>query len=87
MSSEPSESAIVVRVPVPPAVERLRRRWDRAARMGVPAHVTILYPFVAAADLDASVRGALARIAAGHRPFDVRFGQVGRFPTAVYAGS
>ena len=47
-----AQSAIVVRVPVPPAVERLRRRWDRAARMGVPAHVTILYPFVAADELD-----------------------------------
>jgi 2'-5' RNA ligase len=79
-----SESAVVVRVPVPPAVERLRRRWDWAAQWGVPAHVTILYPFVPAGDLDASVRRSLAGIAAEHRPFDVRFDRVGRFPTAVY---
>jgi len=79
-----SESAVVVRVPVPPAVERLRRRWDRAARWGVPAHVTVLYPFVPAGDLDASVRHSLAGIAAEHRPFDVRFERVGRFPTVVY---
>jgi len=79
-----SESAIVVRVPVPPAIERLRRRWDRAARMGVPAHVTVLYPFVPPADLDTSVRHALACIAAEHRPFDARFARVGRFPKAVY---
>jgi 2'-5' RNA ligase len=79
-----AESAVVVRVPVPPAVERLRRRWDRAAQRGVPAHVTILYPFMPAGDLDASVRHALAGIAAEHRPFDVRFDRVGRFPTVVY---
>jgi len=79
-----SESAVVVRVPVPPAVERLRRRWDRAARWAVPAHVTVLYPFVPAGDLDASVRHSLAGIAAEHRPFDVRFERVGRFPTVVY---
>jgi 2'-5' RNA ligase len=71
-------------VPVPPAAERLRRRWDRAARSGVPAHVTILYPFMPAADLDGSVRQSLARVAAEHHPFDARFSRVGRFPTVVY---
>ena len=79
-----SESAVVVRVPVPPAVERLRRRWDRAAQSGVPAHVTILYPFIPVNDLDASVRHALGRIAADHEPFDVRFARIGRFPSVVY---
>jgi hypothetical protein len=29
-----------------PAVSRHRARLDRAAAWGVPAHVTILYPFV-----------------------------------------
>lgn len=79
-----SESAVVVRVPVPPAVERLRRRWDWAAQAGVPAHVTILYPFIPVNDLDLPVRHALAGIAAEHQPFDVRFARVGRFPTVVY---
>src|SRR4029077_9743166 len=79
-----SESAVVVRVPVPPLVERLRRRWDWAAQSGVPAHVTLLYPFIPAGNLDVSVRHALAEIAAEHEPFDVRFTRVGRFPTVVY---
>ena len=79
-----SESAVVVRVPVPPVAERLRRRWDWAAQSGVPAHVTILYPFIPVIDLDTSVRQALAGIAADHEPFDVRFSRVGRFPTVVY---
>ena len=37
-------SAVIVRVPVPPGIERLRTRWDRAASLGVPAHVTVLFP-------------------------------------------
>lgn len=43
----PSESCLLVPVPqAEPAVGRLRSRLDRAAAWGVPAHVTILYPFV-----------------------------------------
>ena len=84
MPPEGPESGIVARVTVPPALERLRARWDRAAGVGVPAHVTVLYPFVAPADLDLGVRQAVAAIAAAHEPFDVRFARVGRFPTVVY---
>ena len=46
--------------------------------------MTILYPFIPVNDLDRSVRHALAAIAAEHEPFDVRFAEVGRFPTVVY---
>jgi 2'-5' RNA ligase len=84
MPAEGPESGIVVRVRIPPALERLRQRWDRAASAGVPAHVTVLYPFVPPADLDPGVRRTLATIAAAHEPFEVRFVRVGRFPTVVY---
>ncbi len=41
------ESAILVPVPdAEPVVGRLRARLDRSASRGVPAHVTVLYPFV-----------------------------------------
>src|ERR1700729_2595365 len=43
----PSESCLLVPVPEAEAVVgRVRGRLDRAAAWGVPAHVTILYPFV-----------------------------------------
>lgn len=84
MPADASRSAVVVRVSVPPRLERLRRRWDPAAGAGVPAHITILYPFVAPRELDARVRAALAEVAGANRPFDVRFDDVGRFPTVVY---
>ena len=83
VATEPA-SAIVVRIPVPPALERSRRQWDWAAGVGVPAHVTILFPFLPAPRLGPGVRADLATIAAAHGPFDVRFRRVGRFPGVVY---
>jgi 2'-5' RNA ligase len=82
-ATEPA-SAVIVRVPVPREIERLRRQWDRAASLGVPAHVTVLFPFLAPGDLAAAVRRELASVAAAHGPFDVTFASVGRFPTVVY---
>ena len=77
-------SAIVVRIRVPPAIERLRRTHDRAAGLGVPAHVTILYPFVPAAELTPAVRDEVASIAAEVRSFTVRFTTAARWPGLVY---
>jgi 2'-5' RNA ligase len=79
-----SESAIVVRIRVPAAIERLRRAHDRAGRLGVPAHVTILYPFLDVADLSAAVRDDLAEIAGEFRAFSVTFADAARWPGLVY---
>ena len=81
--SEPA-SAIVVRVGLPAALERVRRKFDRAARLGVPAHVTILYPWLPVAALTGESRAALGRIADETRMFDVGFGAVRRWPGIVY---
>jgi 2'-5' RNA ligase len=56
--SDPRESALIVPVPEAEAlVGAWRERYDDSARTGVPAHVTLLYPFlppedVTGADLD-----------------------------------
>ena len=40
------ESAVILPVPeAEPFVERFRQLYDRAAALGVPAHLTLLYPF------------------------------------------
>jgi 2'-5' RNA ligase len=79
-----SESAIVVRIRVPPAIEGLRRTYDRSARVGIPAHVTILYPFAAVSGLTRAIRGDLAQIAGEFRAFEVTFSSVARWPGVVY---
>jgi 2'-5' RNA ligase len=84
MTTADPVSGVVVRVPLPRALERLRRHEDFAATVGVPAHITLLFPFVPATELRPGVRQALAKIAATVEPFDVRFAEVGRFPGVVY---
>ena len=45
---EPELSAVIVPVPeVEPPVRDLRRELDPSAAGGVPAHVTVMYPFLA----------------------------------------
>jgi 2'-5' RNA ligase len=82
--TEELPSAIVVRIRVPAAIERLRRAHDRAASLGIPAHVTILYPFVAASGLTPEVREDVAAIAGEIRAFDVTFASAARWPGVVY---
>jgi 2'-5' RNA ligase len=77
-------SAVVVRVALAPQLEQIRRHDDLAASLGVPAHVTLLFPFLPVTRLEPPIRRALAEIAATVQPFDVRFQRVGRFPGVVY---
>jgi 2'-5' RNA ligase len=69
-----SESCILVPVPeAEPAVGRHRAQLDRAAAWGVPAHVTVLYPFVPPDTITGTViekaRAAVAQVPA----FDCEF--------------
>ena len=77
-------SGVVIRVRLPVPLQRLRQADDSAAGLGVPPHVTLLFPFMPAAALTPSVRRVLAEIAAAIEPFDARLGAVGRFPGIVY---
>ena len=80
-----ASSALIVCVPEAEAwVGGLRERFDPSARQGVPAHITLLYPFVAPERLSepvlATIRQALAQVA----PFDFRLSTVGRFTATAY---
>jgi 2'-5' RNA ligase len=77
-------SAVIVRFRLPEPLERVRVRHDPVAAAGVPAHVTILFPFVPTDQLTPAVRRTLAGIAAGVQPFEVRFTRVERFPEVVW---
>jgi 2'-5' RNA ligase len=84
MDRAPSGSAIFIPVRVPPAVERLRRRYDPSAELGVPAHITLLYPFAPPDDLMPEMRAVLAGVVSRQAPFEVSFGRVRRFPGVVW---
>jgi 2'-5' RNA ligase len=79
------ETALIVRVPeAEPYIARYRERYDPSARRNVPAHVTILYPFLAPGLIGAEVLGQLRRIAGSVPCFNYRMARTERFPVALY---
>ena len=77
-------SAVIVALPIPPAIEAIRRVHVPVAGLGVPPHVTILSPFMPADALQASVRRRLAAIAAASPAFEVTLSDLESFPEALY---
>ncbi|WP_119421087.1 2'-5' RNA ligase family protein [Desertibaculum subflavum] len=66
-----AESALVILVPeAEPLVGSFRARHDPSAAEGVPAHVTLLYPFAAPDQIDATALDALRALFAPIMPFD-----------------
>lgn len=79
------QTGLVVRVPAAePAVRAWRDRLDPSARAGVPAHVTVLFPFLDESLVDGGVCAVVAEVIGRHRPFEVRFEHCGRFPGSLY---
>lgn len=82
---EQTLSAVVVPVPeAEPRVGALRAALDPSAALGVPAHVTIMFPFVPPADIDDGVLAALREVFAAAPAFDVEFAALGWFEDAVW---
>jgi 2'-5' RNA ligase len=77
------ESAIIVPIAVPKTIHRLRERMDPSAAQGVPAHVTLIYPFMPVERLDDEVRRKVGRIVAAEPTFTVNFREVTRWPNVV----
>jgi 2'-5' RNA ligase len=83
-SPAPSETALIVPVPAADTVVgEHRRRLDAAAAWGVPAHVTVVYPFLEPHQADDEVVAALARQVAAVPAFDCRFARTRWFGQEV----
>ena len=79
-------SAVVVEVPeVPPQVACWLETTARAKpSRGVAPHVTVLFPFVPAADLHARTIDALQSLAGGFEPFAYELRELRRWPRVLY---
>lgn len=76
----PTLSAVVVAVPESePLVGALRRELDASAGWGVPAHVTVLFPFLPPAEIDDGVLAGLAGAVATVPGFTTAFERVDWF--------
>jgi len=78
------ESALIIPVSLPARLERERRRHVPIAALGVPAHVTLLFPFISSGDLTDRDRRRIARILGEQRAFEYQLGRVRAWPTALY---
>lgn len=78
-------SAFVVKVPAAePLVADLRARHDATAALGVPAHITLLVPFMDPAHITPAVL-TLAQQALARTPaFAFVLGRIGRFPDTAW---
>lgn len=57
---------------------------DDRTSIGIPPHVTLLHPFVAAEAIDESLLGQLRSLFAASAPFDVVFADARRWPGMLY---
>jgi 2'-5' RNA ligase len=78
-------TAFVVVVPeAEPRLASLRSRFDPSAALGVPAHITVLHPFMPPAMVTPEVLERAATALRGLGPFDFVLAQVARFPGVLY---
>jgi hypothetical protein len=78
-------SAFVVKVPAAePLADDLRRRYDATVALGVPAHITVLVPFMDPALITPEIRDRAQRALNGTPAFSFSLRKVGRFPGTAY---
>lgn len=78
-------SAFIVKVPsAEPLAGPLRERFDATSTLGVPAHITVLIPFMDPRDITPDVLQRAQRALDRTAAFSFRLSSVGRFPAVAY---
>ena len=80
----PLQSALIIPIELPAPLAAVRARFGATTSPGLPAHVTILFPFIPVTNLDPSVGAAVMELAAAMEPFRARFDQVQRQDAMVW---
>jgi 2'-5' RNA ligase len=79
------QSALVVLIPEAEGlVKPFRDRFDPSAAKGMPAHITILFPFKPPPELTPAIGEVLAGLFSQWPRFNVSLSKLGRFPDALY---
>lgn len=78
--AQPTQAAVIVAIPAAdPAVSAHRRALDAAAALGVPAHVTVIFPFAVPAALTRDDDDRLASAIRSVPRFECSFSSIGWF--------
>jgi 2'-5' RNA ligase len=81
MADRQMESTLVILVPEAEGLVRsFRDRYDPAAKAGMPAHITLLYPFKPPDEIDGVVLDTLRDCFLGFPPFKFSLAAINRFP-------
>jgi 2'-5' RNA ligase len=82
--SAPSQTGLIVAVPeAEPVVGRHRDELDPIAAWGIPAHITVLYPFLPPEQVGDDVLGALRELFAATPSFRAALARVAWFGSEV----
>lgn len=80
-----SESALLLPIAdAEPLVKQYRDQFDPAAALGIPAHITILYPFIPPPKITPAILDQLTQLFAECRPFEFTLVELRRFPEVLY---
>ena len=80
-----AESAFIVRIPEAEAwIGPLRARYDPVVELGVPAHITLVYPFMSPESIGESEWNAIRAVCRAFRPFEISFERIERFSSSLY---
>jgi 2'-5' RNA ligase len=80
-----AESAFAINVPeAEQYVGALRERFDPSAKLGVPAHITLLYPFIPPERITDAVLHRVRSVLSSFAAFDFRLAKIGRFRNVLY---
>ena len=78
-------TALAVKVPEAEQwVRDLRSLYDPSAKRGMPAHITILVPFMRPELVTAGIRGEISEALSSVCAFEFTLPRVGRFPATTY---
>ena len=79
------ETAVLIPVPqADPVVDRWRQRYEPGWAKGIPAHVTLCYPFMPPEQVDGQSKERLAALFRSTAPFPFRFARTKRFPATLW---
>jgi 2'-5' RNA ligase len=79
------ESALVIVVPeAEPLVSEWRAQHDWSAQRGVPAHITLLYPFAPTETVDGQLLSQLRALFGSEAPFTFQLPRVAHFPEVAW---
>ncbi len=84
-NQRPIEAALDISIPdVEPFVAAFRKKYDPSAAKGMPAHITINYPFLPGADPNDRLYQKLTELFAEINSFTFTFKRLAKFPGVIY---